>query len=142
MGLLNKTAILAADDLPTVDVPTPEWGEGGAVRLRMLTTSERVGWNIALRPDPEKPLNFANAHARLVALCAIGEDGKRLFTDAEATALGSKSGAVMARLFEAAREISKLGEVDIKEAEKNSAPGQSEDSSSALPGTSDAPSAS
>lgn len=128
MGLLNRDSILAADDLPTVDVDAPEWG--GVVRLRMLTTAERVAWNISIRPDAEKPVDFANAHARLVALCAVGEDGQRLFADAEAAELGQKSGAVMARLFAAAREVSKLGEAEVEAEVKKSGTGPSAGSSS------------
>ena len=39
MSLLSKAAILAADDLPTIDIAVPEWG--GSVRIRALTAGQR-----------------------------------------------------------------------------------------------------
>jgi hypothetical protein len=40
-GYLSRDELLALDDLPTIDLPIPEWG-GRAVRLRALTKGEQL----------------------------------------------------------------------------------------------------
>ena len=121
MNILTKSAIFGAKaDLPTVDVPCPEWGEGGVVRLRMLTATERDAYEAGVVPS-QGQLNRANIRARLVSLCAIDADGNRLFTDNEAAELGKRSSVVVDRLFDAARLLSKLRGEDVV-AEKNDSP--------------------
>ncbi len=116
MGLLSKDFILKTPDLPAEDVDVPEWG--GTVRVRMLTAAERDAWEAASFGGETK--NLQNVRARLVVLCAVDGEGKRLFTDADAAALGNKSGAALDRLFEAAMTLSKLRKADAVAEKKSS----------------------
>jgi len=112
--LLSREAILKADDLPCVDVATPEWG--GEVRLRMLTGAQRDAFESSFADEGAK---FVNFRARLVALSAVGPDGRRIFSEADVAALGDKSGAALDRVFRAAQELSCMR---VEDPEKKSAP--------------------
>lgn len=115
MALLSKDQILAAEDLVTEDVEVPEWG--GTVRVRMMTGAERDSFEDSLTQTKGKNVktNLANLRARLVARTVVDEDGKRLFTDAEAGVLGQKSAAALDRVFEAARKLNGMTEKDVEE---------------------------
>lgn len=116
MGLLGRDAILAANDLPSLDVDVPEWG--GTVRVRMLTGAERDAFEASTVVQKGKDIrtNLVNLRARLVALCVVGDDGQRLFTEADAEALGQKSAAALNRVFTAAQTLNGLTEEAAREA--------------------------
>lgn len=113
MALLSRDAILAADDREYEVVPCPEWG--GEVRLRSLTGAERDAYEQSLvqTRGKSREMNLRNARAKLVALCAVDENGKRLFTDADVNALGKKNAKPLDRLFDVARRLSGLTEDDV-----------------------------
>lgn len=115
MALLTADQILAADDLPTEDVDVPEWK--GTVRIRTLSGKERDAFeaSIVQQKGRSTKANLENLRARLVAKCAIGEDGKRLFSDSAAVALGTKSAAALERVYEAARKLNRMSEEDVEE---------------------------
>lgn len=115
MTLLSKDAILGAEDLITEDVEVPEWG--GTVRVRMMTGAERDAFEESLSRTKGKSVktNLANLRARLVAKTVVNEQGKRLFTDAEAGVLGQKSAAALDRVFEAARRLNGMTEQDVED---------------------------
>lgn len=113
MALLSKDDILGADDLPTEDVPVPEWG--GDVRVRGLTGVERDRFEFGMAAVKDKP-EEANFRAQIVGRCIVDEDGKRLFTDKELVKLGAKSGAALDRVFDVVRGLSGMGDKALKEA--------------------------
>lgn len=116
MSLLTKDAILAADDRRTEDVPVPEWG--GSVRVRALSGKERDAYESAIvqvSGNGDRKVTMENIRARLVSLTVVGEDGERLFSDADISALGDKSAAALERVFDAARKLSGLTEDDVEE---------------------------
>lgn len=127
--LLSKEQILKADDLEVLTLEVPEWG--GNVAMRALSASERIKWEQDVFPngvvDTEK---FLTA---LVARSLIDNEGKRLFTDDEFSALSGKNPAVLGRLREAAAKLNKMGADDQKEAEKNSAAGLADNGNSLSP---------
>lgn len=126
MAILNKDLILAADDMKTTDVDVPEWG--GTVRLRTLTGGERDKFesdSIDQRGKSNK-MNLINLRARLVALCAVDETGKRMFGDNEVSKLGAKSAAVLDRLFQAAQELNGMTQKDVEELTEGFEDGQTE----------------
>jgi hypothetical protein len=132
MAILTKEQILGADDRRTADVEVPEWG--GTVRVRALSGAERDSYEVALagiRPDGTSRPNLVNVRARLVALSVVDEDGKRLFTDADAKALGDKSAAAMQRVFETAQRLSALTDDDVEELVEGFVTAPSEASTSA-----------
>lgn len=119
MAILTKDQILAAEDLPRQTVTVDEWG--GDVIIRSLTAAERDAWEAGFIDDSSKKvkIKYTNAKASLVARCAVGEDGIRLFTDEEVAELGRKSAKAVNRLYDVARELSGLSTEDIEELEKN-----------------------
>jgi len=128
---LTRDAILQAEDLERRTIPVPEWG--GDVLIRALTGAERDAYEASMHQQRGKEMirNLANVRAKLVAKCAIDEDGNRLFTDQDANALGRKSAAALDRVFEACAELSRLTDEDIDELGKASGSDPSEDSRSA-----------
>jgi|SRR5690554_5882572 len=112
---LSRDDILKASDIETREVDVPEWG--GKVYVRGLTGSERDAYEASLvqfRGKQRVP-DLANARAKLVVRCIVDEEGNRVFTDADANALGKKSGAVLDRLFEVASKLSGLSDKDVDE---------------------------
>ncbi len=128
MGLLNKSAILGAEDLKHEDVEVPAWG--GSVRVRVMTGAERDEFRAAIASESGGiPVGKFSA-ALLVATC-IDETGARLFTMEDMEALQEKSAASLDAPAAVAMRLNGLGSEAVQEAEKNSASGQSDDSGSA-----------
>lgn len=110
MTLLTKDQILGADDLPTRDVPVPEWG--GDVRVRGLTGTERDRFEMKMAASRKSGSTIPEGdfRAELIGRCMVDEDGKRVFTDKEIARLGAKSGAALDRVFDVVRELSGMTE--------------------------------
>ena len=126
MAILNREAILGADDRPFEDVDVPEWG--GSVRIGVMSGTDRDAWDQALvRQEKNRTVsNLANIRARLVAYCAVDEAGQRIFSPGDVEALGQKSSAALQRVFDAARRLNGLGPQAEEEAKGNSDPGPSD----------------
>lgn len=109
-----RDAILGAADLPVEVVETPEWAPFGVpeVRVRGLTAAERDAYEQSLVDrDPktgriQMRRNLPNVRASFVVRVIVDENGERVFTDADAEALGKRSGAVIDRLWDKARALS------------------------------------
>lgn len=111
MGTL-RDQILAADDLPREQVDTPEWGVDH-VWIRGMTAAERDAYEQSLTergPDgsvrPKRSMR--NLRAAFVVRILVDEDGERIFSDADADALGDKNAALIDRLWEKGRVLSGL----------------------------------
>ena len=134
MKLLNKAAILGAEDLTHEDVPVRAWG--GSVRVRVMTGAERDEFRGAIATDDGKvPMGKFTA-ALLVATC-IDENGARLFDIEDMEALKEKSAAALDVLADVAMRLNGLGGSAVSDAAKNSASTQSDDSGSASPSPSE-----
>lgn len=114
--LLSRSEILKSSDLPTKDVPVPEWG--GTVRVRSMTAADRDAFEEAYRQakQSEEPVNL---RARYAAACIVDEKGKPIFVEADIEALGAKSALALDRVFEAISSLNKLSDSDVEEAAKN-----------------------
>ena len=118
--VLTRDAILNAADIQTEAVEVPEWG--GTVYVRALTGVERdeyEGSRVSVK-GKKVELNYKNTRAKLVALCAVDEQGSRLFTEEDVPALGRRNAAALNRVFLVAQRLSALGPEDVEDAEKNS----------------------
>lgn len=116
MTILNKQAILAAQDLKSEDVAVTEWG--GEVRVRTLTGTERDAFESSLVQDGGKR-DLSNLRARLLSLAIVDENGARLFSEADIPLLGGKSAAALDRLFEVAQRLNGIGEKEQAALAKN-----------------------
>lgn len=132
--VLTRDEILAAQDIKQETVPAREWG--GDVIVRSCTALEQDAYQESMfRPElvgkkTEVKSNYRNSKARLVVKCVIGEDGKRLFSDDDAEALGQKNAATILRIFRVIQRLSGMDDEAEKVLEKNSEPAQTEDSPS------------
>lgn len=120
MALLTKDQIWQADDSNFEDVPCPEWG--GEVRIRGLSGFERDQFeakSMVKGKGGTKEINHRNLRARLIAACAINEDGSPLFDIGDIIHLGQKSAVPIDRLFDAARKLSGMTPEDVKEMEED-----------------------
>jgi hypothetical protein len=139
---LSGADILKAVDIETREVSVPEWG--GSVLVRGLSGTERDAYEASqmierpavdkdgkrIRGQMEMHRSILNIRAKLVVRALVDADGKRLFKDEDAAALGKKAGAVLDRLFDVAAELSGLTAEDVDALANFSGPAQAEDSSS------------
>lgn len=130
MAILSRDQILGADDIQTEKVPVPEWG--GDVYVRGLSGKERDQFESSLVEfrGKHRTLRLQNVRARLVALSAVDDEDRRLFTDADVELLGRKSAAALERVASTAQRLSGLSDEDVEDLSKNSSSGQSDDSTS------------
>ncbi len=117
--LLSKEEILRADDLKSEIVPIPEWG--GDVRVRMMTGTERDAFEASIFDSKGKDskINLKNLRAKLIVLTTIGDDGKKIFTDADIENVGAKSAKALDRVFAVAQRINGIGQKEVDELTKN-----------------------
>ncbi len=145
---LTREAVLEAKDSEAVEVDCPEWG--GTVLVRGMSARERDQFEVSLEQDAASTVqvqrgraggrgpsrNLVNIRAKIVSKCCVDDDGQRLFTDADVTALGEKSGAPVDRIFEVASRLSGIGPQDMETMAANFGEASGEDSSSPSPATS------
>ena len=113
--MLNKAAILAADDKKMVDSEVPEWS--GSVKLRVMTGTERDRFESEF-VNGNKSVDMVRA--KLVAKCLCDETGSRLFNETEIPQLGEKSAAVLDRLFSECMKLNRFSKEDVDDLAKNS----------------------
>jgi len=123
VSYLARADILGAPDLPTREVPVPEWG--GVVLVRGLTAAERDEYEISLIDITASTTGrmvprVDNMRAKLAARGIVEEAGNRLFTEADIEVLGTKSATALDRVCDAVRELSGLGARAAEEALGNS----------------------
>ena len=118
-NILSREAILRATDLKSERVEVPEWG--GCVTVRSMTGFERDAFEASLfdGKGASRKEKLANLRARLVAFCVVDAEGKRIFSDSDAEALGRKSAAALDRVFAVAQRLNGLGHTQVEELAKN-----------------------
>lgn len=132
MKLLSKQQILEIDDAVYETVDVPEWG--GAVRIKGISGAERDAFEASMMTGQAAGKgirqNLQNFRARLVALACVDEEGQRLFSDADVTALGKKSALALVRVFGVAQRLAGLGAEDVEAMTVNFTSGPNGDSTS------------
>ena len=114
--MLTKDQILScATDLPTEEVQVPEWG--GSVFVRTMSGIERDSFEQSILDA--KKTGLVNVRARLAVRVVCDSSGARIFDDADAAALGKKSGKALDRIFDVAQRLSGIGAKEVAELEKN-----------------------
>jgi hypothetical protein len=129
MEILGRDAILGASDINYETVEVPEWG--GRVRVKSLTGKERDTFEAGIVSADGKRAELVNVRAKLVALTVVDEEGRRLFSEGDVEALGSKSAAALDRVFTAAQKLSALGQAALVAAQEAIEANPPEGSSSA-----------
>jgi hypothetical protein len=108
--ILSRDEILAANDLPTEEVPTPEWFEDGAVLVRALSAAEwiAVGRQTMHKDGATDDESMLDLMIKIPALCIVDAHGQRLFTDADLDALGKKNPLPLKRIMDTVQRLSNL----------------------------------
>ena len=110
-----RQTILDAEDRNYEVVECPEWGV--SVRVYSMSTGDKTRFLKAVSATGELPDDY---FARLVYLCACGEDGIRLFSEKDIDLLQEKSAVATKRITDAAIAINGLAGDPAEQAEKNS----------------------
>lgn len=119
--------ILAADDAEVQPVPCPAWG--GVVYVRTISGDKRDAFDMMFQRGADGKQDLVGLRARLVASCICDEDGRFLNpTPAEIKALGSKSGAMLDRVFDACQVLNGMSQAVEDELVKNSIEADASDS--------------
>lgn len=125
MKLLNREQFFAAPKgIVMEDVAVPELGEGAGVRIRSLTAASRgmfIKRSLELR-EKSKSGADADIEKMIVAMSAVDEEDKQIFTEADVQALGEYSAAVITRLAEVAMRLSGMTGQAQEQASKNFEP--------------------
>jgi hypothetical protein len=114
--MLSKEQILECNDIKSEVVQVPEWN--GEVTVRGLSLLEKDIWTDSIVVDGKASMQGATAS--LCALSMRGEDGMKLFCDADIPALQEKSAQALDRVFQVAQRLSGIGQEEIEETVKNS----------------------
>ncbi len=101
---LTLQEIYDAQDIVIEEVEVPEWG--GVVRLRSMTGEEAVDFAAKAKAN-------SSGVARIVSICAVDEDGNRLFKDEDIEVLKRKSMRALMRLQRVALKINGLSEEEV-----------------------------
>ena len=85
-----------------------------------MSAGERTAFYLDAPDDDERLTAENSLVVRLVAQCAVDEDGARLFADEEALrALASKNPKPLEKLFRAALDLNRMSKRSGEELEKN-----------------------
>jgi len=109
MNNLTRDDILS--ERPVVVEPVEVRGHG-QLFVREMTAGEQDRFQLAAGKDNV-------IRARLVAICACDELGKRLFSDSDVVALSKQPASLIDGIFDAAQRLNKLTEDAAQEMEKN-----------------------
>lgn len=126
---LTREQILTVPDATHEDVYVKEWG--GSVRVRSLTTKERSRLEYLMldrKSNNSYAENVQLMRARMLALAIVDQEGRRIFNDADVTALNEKNPSAIEAVFKVAMKLSGLSREDVDELTKNSETSQSEGS--------------
>lgn len=112
---LSAEQILAADDLGLLEVKVKQWN--GSVWIRVMSVAERDSYERMWIGKRDSGVENFRTEYLVRTLC--DEKGSLLFTKEQIEKLGQKSGAVMARLFDAAIKHNGMSEADVEELGKS-----------------------
>ena len=118
-----RLQILEANDLPTEKVFVPEWTDQ-PLYIRSMSGKERDDFEqtlLSMNDAGDRVQSIKNFRGQILArtLCEDKEGRIRIFTDADADALGEKSSAALDKCLEAAKRLSGISEKDQENILKN-----------------------
>lgn len=121
--LLNREAILAADDLPYEDVEIPEWG--GSVRVWQMDGLTRDKFRRFVAGLKETEYDNYRIEA-WVAVHTVGDANRQmLFADSDIETLLKKSATALDKLAAVSLRVNVLAMPDVEALAKNSEPSPS-----------------
>lgn len=134
MEFFTKEEIAAAASsavMPCEPVTITLGGVTKSVWVQGMSGSSRDGWekSLVVGRGKRREVDTANVRAKLAVRCLVDKPGgTRLFTDAEASLIGSLPASVLNPIFEKAQRLSGVSDEDVEELGKVSAPEGGSDS--------------
>lgn len=112
---LSRDQILAVPDLKIELVPVPEWG--GEVYVKSMSGVERDKFESSIieRKGKNQIVKTDNIRAKLCAYTLCDAEGNLLFSEKDIIELGKKNASALSRVFMVARNLSGIGEEEMKE---------------------------
>jgi hypothetical protein len=105
-----------------IDVPVPELGEGKVIPVWGMTPRERTEFDDrqARLSKVQRAKQKTEIRERILVECCRNDDGVKLFTFDQITALGQRRGDVVERLVNVALDLSGFTGQDLEALTKNS----------------------
>lgn len=121
MAFITRDQFLAADDLPTVEVPLPEaYGEDAVMLLRMLTGAERSELEKKYSQGNRATNDPGGFRAAILTAMCIEENGELMFAQEDAAAVLKKNAGTLEDIVTKACELCGFTKKDVDELAKNS----------------------
>ena len=108
-----RDQIAKADDARTEDVAVPEWG--CSLRVHSMSNDERIQWELACTKKRKGRVDTDPYLMKVTLLVRVVHDVETdalVFSEKDCDMLGTKSAAVIDRLFDAACRLSGLTKED------------------------------
>jgi hypothetical protein len=93
--LISSRQVQESNDVRYRDIPVDEWEQGASLRIRSFTARELVSFT-SLKGDNQK-----QGIVRGLIMCAVDENGERIFTNDDVGWLMDKNVKVLHRIQEA-----------------------------------------
>lgn len=119
-----RAAILGSDDLPREPVDVPWKLNGTKLYVRALRANEKDEYYAETMKTGEFVWK-AGLTATLLVKVIVTEDGERVFSDADAEALGGKEAGALSDLFAVAMRLSGMTEAGAEAIRTDFGPAQS-----------------
>src|SRR3990167_10565193 len=126
MAYLTRDDVLKSDDLEREEVPVSEWGGVLLVRAMNGAERDRLEMGMVKQNGDKVSVNLINLRAKIVAMSAIDENGKHIFSESDVAELAKKSGAALDRVVDVCRRLSGLSDKEVKALTSNLSLTQSE----------------
>lgn len=117
MAFLTKQQILAANDKKYAEVSVPEWG--GTVRIASMSAAQRDKYEMLYLKARSGGSDGSSLRSFLVAMCIVDEAGVPVFSAADVSALGDKSGNALDRVFAACTRLNVMTDDGVEEKRGN-----------------------
>ena len=134
--LLTREEILSRKgQLAWRDVPMPEWGPDASVRVREMTSAERVKVEVGMIQTKGQNTGpnlqaYPLLRGRVLAKSCVDEQGRLLFSEEDVHTLTELGAGAIERLFDVACALSGLSKEDVNNLVGESEASQNGDSPS------------
>lgn len=121
MTIASREALLKLCErrYSTIDIPERDI----SIRIQSLSEAEKSQYETCLIAKNGRGImreRLQDATRRLIALCVVDEEGKRIFSDSDLSAIANLDSYISSRIYDACQEHCGFNKGDIDETVKNS----------------------
>ena len=121
MTIASREALLKLCErrYSTVEIPERDI----SIRIQSLSEAEKSQYETCLIAKNGRGImreRLQDATRRLIALCVVDEEGKRIFSDSDLSAIANLDSYISSRIYDACQEHCGFNKGDIDETVKNS----------------------